>query len=73
MQISITNIKTEPEYITIRRSEYIELKAKAKRYDTRHAQLIENARAQNSARTPELRKAIAIKAAKARWNKKENE
>lgn len=72
MQISITNIKTEPEYVTIRRSEYIELKAKAKRYDKRKAQLVANVTAQNSARTPELRKAIAIKAAKARWNKKED-
>lgn len=70
MQISITNIKTEPEVITITRREYNELKAKATRYDRRHAQLIENAHNQNNARTPEQRKAIAQKAAQARWNKK---
>ena len=70
MHITITNIKTAPEVITITRREYNELKAKAKRSDTRHAQLIENARTQNSARTPEQRKAIAQKAAQARWNKK---
>lgn len=69
MQISITNIKTEPEVITITRREYNELKAKVTRYDKRHAQLIENARTQNNARTPEQRKAIAQKAAKARWSK----
>lgn len=69
MQISITNIKTEPEVITITRREYSELKAKARRYDKRHAQLIENAHNQNNARTPEQRKAIAQKAAKARWSK----
>ncbi len=70
MQISITNIKTEPEVITITRREYNELKAKATRYDKRHAQLIENAHTQNNARTPEQRKAIAQKAARVRWNKK---
>lgn len=70
MQISITNIKTVPEVITITRREYSELKAKATRYDKRHAQLIENAHTQNNARSPEQRKAIAQKAAQARWNKK---
>lgn len=70
MKITITNIKTAPEVITITRREYNELKAKATRYDTRHAQLIENAHNQNNARTPEQRKAIAQKAAQARWNKK---
>lgn len=70
MKISITNIKTTPEVITITRREYSELLAKATRYDKRHAQLIENAHNQNNARTPEQRKAIAQKAAKARWNKK---
>lgn len=70
MKISITNIKTTPEVITITRREYNELKAKATRYDTRHAQLIENAHNQNNARTPEQRKAIAQKAAQARWSSK---
>ena len=70
MQISITNIKTEPEDITITLREYNDLKAKATRYDKRQAKLIENSHNQKNARTPEQRKAIAQKAAQARWNKK---
>ena len=69
MQLSITQIHTTPQTITITKKEYNELKHKATKYDnlsTAHANFIKS---YNSKLTPEQRKANARKAAKARWGK----
>ena len=70
MKITINNIKSQPEYITIRRSDYIELKSKAEKFEKRSntaKQCISN---QNARRTPQERQELARKAAAARWNNK---
>lgn len=70
MKLTITNIKTAPEFITIRRSDYLELKTKATKYDQRKASDTARIQSLNTHRTPEQRTAYARKAAQARWNKK---
>ena len=69
MKISINNIKTVPEYITIRRSEYLELKSKADRFEKRSNASKNNIKTLNAQRTPKERSELARKAAQARWNK----
>ena len=70
MRILINNIKSVPEYITIRRSEYIELKSKADRFEKRSMASKNNIKSLNAQRTPKERHELAQKAALARWNKK---
>lgn len=70
MKITINNIKSVPEYITIRRSEYIELKSKAERFDKRSNASKEFIKSVNANRSAEERSRYARKAAQARWNKK---
>lgn len=69
-KITITNIKSAPEYITIRRSDYLELKTKATKYDQRKASDTARIQSLNAQRTPKERHELAQKAALARWNKK---
>ena len=67
MQLTITEIHTTPQTITITKKEYNELKSKATKYDNlshTHSNFIKS---YNSKLTPEERKANARKAAKARW------
>lgn len=71
MEITVTNIQSVPEYITIKRSEYIELKSKARRYDERRAKEQDHIKVLNYSRTKAERKLLAQKAAQARWSKKE--
>ena len=69
MRLSITQIHTTPQTITITKKEYNELKHKATKYDnlsTAHANFIKS---YNSKLTPEQRKENARKAANARWGK----
>ena len=70
MKILINNIKSVPEYITIRRSEYLELKSKAERFEKRSNASKNNIKTLNANRTPKERHELAQKAALARWNKK---
>lgn len=70
MKITINNIKSAPEYITIRRSEYLELKHKAERFEKRSTASKNNIKSLNAQRTPKERHELAQKAALARWNKK---
>ena len=70
MKITISNIESLPEYVTIRRSEYVELKSKAERFEKRSNASKNSIITLNAKRTAEERKAIARKAAQARWNKK---
>ena len=70
MKISIDNIKCEPAYITIRRSEYLELKHKADRFEKRSTASKNNIKSLNAQRTQKERHDLAQKAALARWNKK---
>lgn len=70
MQVSITNIKTIPQNITIRTSEYYTLKHKAEAYDKQKAKRSETMKHTNSKLTPAQRTESARKAAQARWNKK---
>ena len=70
MKITISNITSAPEYITIRRTEYVELKSKANKYDQRKASDTARITAINTHRTPKERSELARKAAQARWNKK---
>ena len=69
MQISITNIKTTPQNITIRTSEYYTLKHKADAYDKQKAKRSATMKQTNNKLTPEQRTESARKAAQARWNK----
>ena len=71
MKISISEVKSIPEYITIRRSEYVELKSKARRYDERRSKEQKRINNLNSKRTKEERSYYAQKAAQARWSKYE--
>ena len=71
MQLTITQIHTIPQTITITKKEYNELKNKATKYDNlsrTHSHYITN---YNARLTPEQRRSNASKAAKARWNKKQ--
>lgn len=69
MQLTITQIHTTPQTITITKKEYNELKSKATKYDNlsrTHSNFIKS---YNSKLTPEQRKENAKKAARARWGK----
>ena len=69
MQLTITQIHTIPQTITITKKEYNELKHKATKYDNlsrTHSNFIT---AYNSKLTAEQRRENAKKAAKARWGK----
>ena len=70
MKITIDNIESIPEYVTIRRSEYVELKSKAARFEKRSNASKNSIISLNAKRTAEERKELARKAAQARWNKK---
>ena len=69
MQISITDVKTIPQNITIRTSEYYTLKHKAEAYDKQKAKRSATMKQTNSKLTPAQRTQSARKAAQARWNK----
>lgn len=69
MKITIDKIESIPEYIKIKRSEYVELKSKARRYDERRAKEQQHLKDLNASRSQEERKLIAKKAAAARWSK----
>lgn len=70
MQISISDIKTTPQNITIRTSEYYTLKHKADAYDKQKAKRSAIMKQTNNKLTPAQRTQSARKAAQARWNKK---
>ena len=70
MQVSITDIKTIPQNITIRTSEYYTLKHKAEAYDKQKAKRSLIMKRTNNKLTPAQRTESARKAAQARWNKK---
>lgn len=70
MQVSITDIKTIPQNITIRTSEYYTLKHKAEAYDKQKAKRSLTMKSTNNKLTPQQRSESARKAAAARWNKK---
>lgn len=70
MQVSITDIKTIPQNITIRTSEYYTLKHKAEAYDKQKAKRSFTMKSTNNKLTPQQRSESARKAAAARWNKK---
>ncbi len=70
MQISISDIKTIPQNITIRTSEYYTLKHKAEAYDKQKAKRSLTMKSTNYKLTPQQRSESARKAAAARWNKK---
>ena len=69
MKITISDISSIPEFVTIKRSEYVELKSKAKRYDQRRAKEQANCINNLNKYNKEERTMLARKAAKARWNK----
>ena len=69
MKITIDKIETIPEYIKIKRSEYVELRSKARRYDERRAKEQQHLKDLNASRSQEERKLIAKKAAEARWSR----
>ena len=69
MKITISDISSIPEFVTIRRSEYVDLKSKARRYDERRAKEQQHLKDLKASRTQEERKLIARKAAAARWSK----
>lgn len=70
MQVSITDIKTIPQNITIRTSEYYTLKHKAEAYDKQKAKRSLTMKSTNNKLTPAQRTESARKAALSRWNKK---
>lgn len=70
MQISITNIKTIPQTITINTSDYYKLKRKAELYDKAHATKSQTWQRINNSKSAQERQALARKAAQSRWNKK---
>lgn len=69
MQITITDIKSIPQTITIKTSEYYTLKNKAAAYDEQRAKRSATMRATNNKLTPAQRTQSARKAAQARWSK----
>ena len=70
MKVSITDIKTIPQNITIRTSDYYTLKHKADAYDKQKAKRSETMKRTNNKLTSMQRIESARKAALARWNKK---
>ena len=70
MQVSITDIKTIPQNINIRTSEYYTLKHKADAYDKQKAKRSATMKYTNNKLTPAQRTESARKAALSRWNKK---
>ena len=69
MKITITGIKTIPQNITIKTSEYYSLKHKADAYDKQRAKRSATMKNTNNKLTPAERSESARKAAKARWSK----
>lgn len=69
MQISISEIKSAPQNITIRTTEYYTLKRKAEAYDKQISASKLNITNFNARMTPEQRRTFARKAANARWHK----
>ena len=69
MQVSITDVKTIPQNITIKTSEYYALKHKADAYDKQKAKRSATMKETNNKLTPSQRTESARKAAQARWNK----
>ena len=69
MQISITNIKSIPQNITIKTSEYYTLKRKAAAYDNQKAKRSATMTATNAKLSPAQRTQSARRAALARWQK----
>lgn len=69
MQVSITDVKTIPQNITIRTSEYYTLKHKAEAYDKQKAKRSATMKQTNNKLTPAQRTQSARKAAQARWSK----
>lgn len=69
MQLTITEIHTTPQTITITKKEYNELKSKATKYDNLSRTHSDFITSYNNKLTPEQRKENARKAAKARWGK----
>ncbi len=69
MKITITGIKTIPQNITIKASEYYSLKHKAEAYDKQKAKRSATMKNTNNKLTPAERSESARKAAKARWSK----
>ena len=69
MQISITEIKSVPQNITIKAVEYYELKRKAGAYDRQVNRSKLHMKNLNASMTSQERHAKAIKAANARWHK----
>ena len=68
--ISITDIKTIPQTVTIRTSEYYTLKHKADAYDKQKAKRSATMKSVNNKLTPAQRSESARKAAQARWSTK---
>ena len=69
MQLTITQIHTTPQTITITKKEYNELKHKATKYDNLSHTHSDFITAYNSKFTPEQRRENARKAALVRWGK----
>lgn len=70
MKLTITEIKTAPQNITIRASEYYTLKRKAEAYDNISTTSRRNISNFNARRTPQERTDAARRAALTRWSKK---
>lgn len=70
MQITITNIHTAPQTITITKAEYNDLKHKADNYARLQRTASQNLTRTQAKLTPEQRRQKAQKAAQARWNNK---
>ena len=69
MQISITEIKSQPQTITITQKDYYDLKRKAEAYEKQISASTQNIAKFNSGMTSEERKEFARKAAYKRWHK----
>lgn len=69
MQLTITQIHTKPQTITITMKEYNALKNKATKYENLSRTHSVHITAYNTKLTPEQRRQNAINAAKARWHK----
>ena len=69
MQISITEIKSRPQTITITQKDYYDLKRKAEAYDKQISASKQNIAKFNSGMTSEERKEFARQAAYKRWHK----
>lgn len=69
MQLTITQIHTKPQTITITMKEYNALKNKATKYENLSRTHSVYITSYNTKLTPEQRRQNAIHAANARWNK----